>query len=257
MLEVPQIVRVWYYKAPYGTSPSPRIIPEDNQEVEIITSGRGFYEYQERSVEAVPGTIIWHDPGDETIHSNDIENPYECIVIVFKRINDCGLQGICQWLDRISLQTFIDNILTEYHSEAADTAKLSYYVYGQLYWHFKTMVRELPVQNKRHEEIQKVIDWIDCNFNQDVSIEKLADMADLSIPHLHTVFKELIRQSPYQYIQSRRILESRKLLATTRMSVKEVCEKSGFNDLGNFCRLFKKAHGITAQEYRQLHADKR
>lgn len=257
MLHVPQIITVWYYKAPYGTSPSPRTIPLGRHEVEIITAGRGFYEYRGGTVEAVPGTILWHDPGEETIHLNDLENPYECIVIVFQHSGDSGLKGLCHWMDRVSLQVFIDNVLNEYHSENSDIAKLSYYVFGQLYWQFKTAVREFPAKSKRHEEIQSVINWIDHHFSQDMSIDRLADMVDLSVPHLHTVFRELVHQTPYQYIQGRRILEARKLLATTRLSVKEVCMKSGFNDLGNFCRLFKKAHGITAQEYRQLHADKR
>ncbi len=257
MFEVPQVTSVWYYKAPYGTSPSPRVIPEGQQEIEIITAGRGFYEYRSRVAEAVPGTILWHNPGEETIHINDFENPYECIVIVIEYSGKDGVHGVCQWPDRISLQVFIDNVLTEYHSEARDAAKLSYYVFGQLYWQFKTAGNERPDQNKRHGEIHRVTGWIDSHFSQEVSIEKLAAIADLSVPHLHTVFRELIGQTPYQYLQGRRLLEARKLLATTRLSVKEVCVKSGYNDLGNFCRMFKKIHGVTAQEYRQLHADKR
>ena len=35
-------------------------------------------------------------------------------------------------------------------------------------------------------------------------MEQLASIADINIPHLHTVFKDLVHQTPYQYIQARR-----------------------------------------------------
>lgn len=257
MFNIPRILNVWFYQAPLGVSPSPRIISRYNHEVEIITSGRGFYDYQDVTYEAAPGTVIYHMPGEETIHMNDPENPYECIVIVFEYISGSDISGIAQWADRISFRAFIDNILTEYHSENKDMEKLSYFVFGQLYWLYKSSKPEQPSQNRRHSDIQKIMKWIDNNFNHDINIAKLADMANLSIPHLHTVFKELVHQTPYQYLQNRRILEARKLLATTRLSIKELCIDAGFNDIGNFCRLFKKLHGVTAQEYRQLYADKR
>lgn len=257
MFNIPRILNVWFYQAPHGISPAPRVISDSSHEVEIITSGRGFYEHKAVSYEAIPGTIIYHNPGEETIHVNDPENPYECIVIGFEYIPEKDISGIAQWADRISFKAFIDNILTEYHSENRDIEKLSYFVYGQLYWLFKSSRPENPSQNKRYEDIQKIIKWIDNNFSRTVTVEKLAVMANLSIPHLHTVFRELVHQTPYQYLQSRRILEARKLLATTRLSVKELCIDAGFNDMGNFCRLFKKLHGVTAQEYRQLYADKR
>jgi AraC-like DNA-binding protein len=257
MLAVPRINNVWFFKAPFGESPSPRIIAEGNQEVEIITAGRGFYNYNGRTVEAFPGTLIFHNPGEETIYLNDTENPYECIVIVFEYLREYDFSGISQWPDRISFQSFIDNLLTEYHSEIRDIDKLSLYVFGQLYWFCKSASKDQPALNKRQEEIQRIIKWIDNNFHKDINIGYLADMAGLSIPHLHTVFRELVQQTPYQYIQSRRILEARKLLATTRLSIKEICLKTGFYDMGNFCRMFKKVHSVTAQEYRQLYADKR
>lgn len=257
MLSVPQIKNVWFFKAPFGESPSPRIITDGNQEVEIITAGRGFYNYLGRSVEAIPGTLIFHNPGEETIYLNDTENPYECIVIVFECLKEYDFSGISQWPDRISFRCFIDNLLSEYHSEKRDIHKLSLYVFGQLYWFWKSAGKDQPAINKRQEEIQRIIKWIDNNFHKDINIACLAHMADLSIPHLHTVFRELVGQTPYQYIQSRRILEARKLLATTRLSIKEICLKTGFCDMGNFCRMFKKVHSVTAQEYRQLYADKR
>jgi AraC-like DNA-binding protein len=256
MFIVPKIVYVFYYKAPYGVNPQPRIIPEGKQDIELIISGRGFFEYENRILEAVPGTILWHGPGEKTIYMNDLENPYECLVLSFDSGKKPPVNTISQWKDKYSLRVFIDNVLTEYHSESFDAEKLSYYIYGELYWHAKTSDFDVP-SSKRIDEIQQIKNWIEENYHKDIKMEQLASIADISIPHLHTVFKDLVHQTPYQYIQARRLLEAKKLLATTRLSIKEICAKTGFRDIGNFCRFFKKTTGLTAQQYRALYTDKR
>lgn len=256
MLSVPKLLYVFYYKAPYGISPQPRIIPDGQQDIELILAGRGFFEYENRIIEAVPGTILWHGPGEKTIYMNDPEKPYECLVLSFASGQKPDVNTVSQWVDKYSLRVFIDNVLTEYHSESCDTEKLSYYIYGELYWHSRASRLDVP-GNKRIEEIQLIKKWIDENYHKDIKIEHLASIADISVPHLHTVFRDLVHQTPYQYIQARRLLEVKKLLATTRLSIKEICAKTGFRDTGNFCRLFRKTTGLTAQQYRALYTDNR
>ncbi len=257
MLNIPEVSYVWYFKAPYGSNPLPRIIPEGQQDIEVLIAGRGFFEYEGKTIEALPGTLLWHAPGDKTIYLNDFENPYECIVITLNSGHKPMVQTVSNWADKFTFKTFIDNVLTEYHSETRDMEKLSYYTFGQLYWHCRKTELKLPPNNKRDDEIQRVISFIDNHYHEDINIGLMAKVADISVPRLHVVFKELIHQTPYQFLQAKRILEAKKLLATTRLSIKEVCARTGFMDVGNFCRLFKKIHNLTALEYRLLHEDKR
>jgi len=257
MRYIPELLYMWYYKAPEGKKHMPRIIPQGQQELEIFFSGRGFFEHEDRLLQVVCGTILWHSTGDKTIYLNDLENPYECIVVAFKSENGSIMPRVSYWADRVLLQQFISNILNEYHKEYPDMTKLSYYIYGQLYWHSKAVEDKIPLNEKRGLEIQKVMDWIEKHFFENINMDNLSEVADISVPHFHALFKKFTGKTPYQFIQARRLQEAKILLASTRLSVKEITLKSGFHDMGNFCRVFKHNNGITAQEYRLQHTDKR
>ncbi|MBU3191021.1 AraC family transcriptional regulator [Clostridium bowmanii] len=257
MINIPELLYIWYYKAPKIKNHTPRIIPQGQQEVEIFFSGRGFFEYEDSLLQVVSGTILWHTPGDKTIYMNDLEHPYECIVVAFKYENIRNMPRVSHWTDKSLLQQFISDILNEYHKDCPDMTKLACYVYGQLYWQSKAPGKKLPLHEKRSIEIQRVIDFIEKHFAENINIDNLSQVADISVPHFHALFKKFTGNTPYQFIQARRLQESKILLASTRLSVKEITLKSGFHDIGNFCRVFKHNNGVTAQEYRLRYTDKR
>jgi AraC-like DNA-binding protein len=256
MFYVPELIHIWHYQAPSNRDHMPRIIPEGRQDIEIFISGKGYFEHENRMVEITPGSILWHKPGDQTIYMTDLDEPYECIVIALQDEPGHPKARVSQWTDRDLLPGFIEHILAEYHSENPDMRKLACYIYGQLNWQCKAP-EEITQTNKRNVEMKWVVDWVEGHFNEDIDLKKLSAVARISIPHLHTLFKRFTGKTPYQYIQARRLQESKILLASTRLTVKEVAIKSGFRDVGNFCRVFKQCIGVTAQEYRLQHMDRR
>jgi AraC-like DNA-binding protein len=52
-------------------------------------------------------------------------------------------------------------------------------------------------------------------------------------------------------IQEQRIEYARQLLIQTRMSVKEICYKSGFSNHSTFYKQFAEKHGCTPRKYRE------
>jgi AraC-like DNA-binding protein len=257
MISVPELVHISHYQAPSSRNHMPRIIPSGRQDIEIVTGGRGYFEYEGRLLEVTPGMILWHKPGDQTIYLTDLKDPYECIVVVLQDDNGVLMPRVSQWTDRGLFQKFIDEILTEYHSENPDRRKLACYIYGQLCWQSKTHVESTQANHKRNVEMKWVGDWIEKHFAEEIQMMTLSDMAGISIPHLHTLFKQFTGKTPYQFILARRLQEAKILLASTRLAVKEIAVKSGFPDVGNFCRIFKQCYGVTAQVYRLKHTDTR
>ena len=67
-------------------------------------------------------------------------------------------------------------------------------------------------------------------------------LARLTGRHLH--------KTPTELIMERLLLEAKRLLHFTTMSVKEIAFHLGFGDFGYFGRLFKKHAGVTPTEYR-------
>ncbi|MCF0165403.1 MAG: helix-turn-helix transcriptional regulator, partial [Bacteroidales bacterium] len=56
-----------------------------------------------------------------------------------------------------------------------------------------------------------------------------------------------------EYIIEYRLGHAARLILDTSMTISEICFDSGFNNIANFGRLFKKKHGMTPKEFRHLY----
>jgi len=79
---------------------------------------------------------------------------------------------------------------------------------------------------------------------------QLAEAARLSEPHFRRRCREVTGWSPVELLQRRRLRKARELLLDARLQISEVARASGFGDPRYFARLFRKAEGLTPQEYR-------
>ena len=105
---------------------------------------------------------------------------------------------------------------------------------------------QLPQKKLAHS-----IEYIHRNFNEDISIQKLAEIEHLSVSRLYTVFKENIGYSPSEYILALRINHACSLLLQTDMSIKEISVQVGYKDPFYFSRLFKKRVGKSPSTYKK------
>lgn len=95
-----------------------------------------------------------------------------------------------------------------------------------------------------------VIDHIDSNLQQSLSLKEAAAMAHMSESHFAAEFRR-ITQAPFsRYILEKRLQQSCALLATTGLAVTEVALQCGFNTISYFNRAFRGRFGLTPGEYR-------
>jgi AraC-like DNA-binding protein len=88
-------------------------------------------------------------------------------------------------------------------------------------------------------------------LTQDVSIERLAEIANYSPAHFRRLFLKMMGQSPSDYIVNVRINNAKVLLKTTGMRISDIAVEVGFFDHSHFIRTFKKLVGVTPAEYRK------
>ena len=100
-------------------------------------------------------------------------------------------------------------------------------------------------------DLQKVIEFIDTHFVDEITAGKLADIAGLSIPQFNRRFRQILRLSPMEYVFSLRIQCAQKLLSTTRRSIGDVATATGFYDQSHFTKRFKQITGMTPLAYRR------
>lgn len=88
------------------------------------------------------------------------------------------------------------------------------------------------------------------NFRKSMPISEYADRLGLSAPHLTRVCRTALGSPPNALIQQRRILEAKRLLEYTALSIAVISERAGFNDPAFFSRSFRSQTGVTPKAYR-------
>lgn len=97
------------------------------------------------------------------------------------------------------------------------------------------------------DSIQKLLDYINSNITENLSVEALASRFFLSKYHLMRKFKKHTGYSVHSYILQKRLLKADALI---RQGVPAAisCEQSGFNDYSSFLRAYKKMFGETPKK---------
>ena len=112
------------------------------------------------------------------------------------------------------------------------------------------------IKNTSKEYIQRtnvVINFILKHFTEDLTLKKLAGIANYSPFHFQKIFKQVTGQTPKQFIIRMRLENSAHfLIAHSNKSITEIALDSGFASPSTFARAFKTYFGISADELRNL-----
>jgi two-component system response regulator YesN len=97
------------------------------------------------------------------------------------------------------------------------------------------------------------VKFIKKNYMNQISQEDAANAGNVSTTYLSRLFKEEMKIGFNEYLNQVRIEESKRLLAETNYSIKEIAMMTGYADEKYFSKLFKKSIGIKPTEYRRLY----
>ncbi|MBQ7915858.1 MAG: AraC family transcriptional regulator [Firmicutes bacterium] len=112
--------------------------------------------------------------------------------------------------------------------------------------------KEELVYNK---SVEPILDYINLHYREvECNLDSIAAGCSLSKHYLCDLFKRSTAMTINNYLQSRRILCAKELLAEG-YNVTETAEMAGFSDDGNFIRVFKKYIGITPKQYQIMRRD--
>lgn len=117
-----------------------------------------------------------------------------------------------------------------------------------------TEVNRKNRENKYEEIVQYTIRYIEENFqNPDISVETISDLVNLSPNYLRTLFKDSVGKSISRYLTDLRFDKAREYLIETELAANKIGEMVGFQKSGYFYTAFKKATGVSPDEYRRLY----
>ena len=93
--------------------------------------------------------------------------------------------------------------------------------------------------------------YIDLHYKEPLTLEQLAEEAHMNKYYLSHAFKREYGVSPISYMISRRIEESKYLLAGTDLSMSQIAQLLGFSSLSYFSQVFRRTQSVTPMEFRQ------
>lgn len=101
--------------------------------------------------------------------------------------------------------------------------------------------------------LKKAQEYIAENFRNEIRLNDLADMAGMSPSSFSRFFKLRTGRSLSDYIIGIRLDVASRELVSTRTPIADICFSSGFNNVSNFNRIFKKNKGCTPKEFREVY----
>lgn len=97
---------------------------------------------------------------------------------------------------------------------------------------------------------KRVLDFVADRFGEPITIDDMARVAGLSAAHFARLFKELLGDSPYQFVMDYRVEQAKRMLQDPARPMVDVALACGFADQPHFSRVFKQLTGMTPKAFR-------
>lgn len=126
-------------------------------------------------------------------------------------------------------------------------------IYLNIIYNILNISDDSPVNFYEYSKLQSAIRYIQSNYQNDIRLEELSDISNYSQTHIRRLFLKYFGMSPVKYITKFRINRALLLLDNNNdLSVANIAQKVGFNDVCYFSKTFKKITGYTPMEYKNM-----
>ena len=246
----------------------------DFYEIYFLVSGKVSYIINGTNYQVSPGNIILISPDE--LHQpiiHEPEKPYKRVVLwisgrLLERMSTKNTDLKSCFLDSEShtnlltpnaneqsrLLRLFQNLLESYYEKdkyGNDILKNSYLSELLVYINTLYMSREKGQSGgviEKNKLILDILDYIDRNVENEISLDDLSAMFFLSKYHLCREFKKHMGTTLHRYIIQKRLVYAKNLIAQ-QTPLSQVSSKCGFSDYSNFFKSFKNEYGISPKEF--------
>lgn len=103
-------------------------------------------------------------------------------------------------------------------------------------------------------QLNRVIDHIESHLTEKITGRELAGLVDVSVGQLFRAFKVSVGVPPFHYIAQRRVELACRIMKTTDEPLSQVAIACGLCDQSHFCRVFRRATGLSPAAWRRANA---
>jgi two-component system response regulator YesN len=163
------------------------------------------------------------------------------------------LSGIIKTVDMLGID--IDDIMgsdTDYYETISHSSNKEH-LYTNFFCLLEKIMEYVSVEktNKTSKDMNKIISFIEKNYQRDISLVDVAGVVDLNPSYVSRLIKNHIGKSFTDFVSDKRIAEAENLLLTTNLKLDGICQKVGYQNTYYFIKVFRKYYGTTPAKYRE------
>ena len=98
--------------------------------------------------------------------------------------------------------------------------------------------------------IREALSFIEQNFQNDITVEDIANFCNLNRSYFGKIFRDAVGKSPQEFLITYRMTKAAQLLKMTELSVGDISNAMGYPNQLHFSRAFKKTYGISPRQWR-------
>lgn len=255
-------------------APSQHYHYHDCYELYYLYSGERYYFIKDKTYHIKRGTLVLINSYDIHCTTNFATSGYDRILINFKKdflkkyledIHDVNLFECFNQSAHIIrlnsqeqrfMETFLHTMMNEY--KAKDTGYNSYLKAALIQLllfinrHNEQLNNsDLHYVNSTHKTISEITEYINANYNTDITLTSISDLFFISPYHLSRTFKRVTGFAFIEYLNAVRIKHAQKLLRETDLTISEIAEIVGYKSNTHFGRIFKGVTGFCPLSYRK------
>jgi AraC family transcriptional regulator len=98
--------------------------------------------------------------------------------------------------------------------------------------------------------LRRVVDHIEARLDCRITVQELAELAQLSTAHFTRAFRQAMGETPHHFILARRIARVRELLRDSALCLTTVAVRAGFSSHAHMSSVFRRFTGVAPKTYR-------
>lgn len=227
--------------------------------VSYVCQGSFGYRSRGQTFDLVTGSTLIGRPGDEYLCTHEHVCGDRCLAVFLgpELAESIGARAGA-WLSRgvppLSELIVRGELMRAAHEGATDVgideAGLSFAARFVALLNGKRRAPVVSTGRDRRRAVEAAL-WLEDHAHQPIDLAATARQAGLSAFHFLRLFERVVGVTPHQYLMRARLRRAARLLAADTRPITDVAFDSGFGDLSNFVRSFRRAAGLSPRRFRQ------
>ena len=114
-----------------------------------------------------------------------------------------------------------------------------------------TLIKSAPLDRFQRNNLNKVFDYVMAHYHEKITLEEISSLVYMTPNAFCRFFKKHTQKSFSSFLIEVRVNKACKMLQDSASSVSDSCYSSGYNNISNFHRHFRRVVGMTPNEYKK------